>query len=169
MTVILGVLLGILVVRLWQLQVLQGGSYLRQSEENRVRDYALAAPRGIIYDRKGRPLVTNRPAFTVAVLPLELRNASIVISQLASILGMRPEEIKGRIDTNPRPFELVRIKRDVGPGAVAMIEENRLDLPGVIILPEPMRAYVHGGMAAHALGYLGEIDPDELAARRLEG
>src|SRR5437016_1594566 len=170
LNLIIGMLVGILVVRLWQVQVLQGASYLRQSEENRIRDYTLTAPRGIIYDRKGRPLVRNRPAFTVAVLPLELRNPLQVIQRLASILTMPPEEITARIDRNrPRLFEPVRIKRDAGPHAVAMIEENRLDLPGVIILPEPVRDYVHGKMAAHVLGYLGEIDPTELAARQVEG
>ncbi len=170
LNLIIGMLVGILVVRLWQVQVLQGASYLRQSEENRIRDYTLTAPRGIIYDRKGRPLVRNRPAFTVAVLPLELRNPPQVIQRLASILTMPPEEITARIDRNrPRLFEPVRIKRDAGSHVVAMIEENRLDLPGVIILPEPVRDYVHGKMAAHVLGYLGEIDPTELAARQVEG
>ncbi len=164
---IIGVLLGILVVRLWQIQVLQGAAFLRQSEENRVRDYTLAAPRGIIYDRKGRPLVTNRPSFTVAVLPLELQDPDIVVPRLAAILGVTPEEITARIAGNrPRPFEPVRIKRDVGSSVVAMVEENRLDLPGVIILSEPVRYYLHGKMAAPVLGYLGEIDPEELATRR---
>lgn len=170
LNVIIGMLVGILVVRLWQVQVLQGASYLRQSEENRIRDYTQTAPRGIIYDRKGRPLVSNRPAFTVAVLPLELRNSAQVIQRLAAILAMTPEEVKIRIDSNrPRLFEPARIKRDVGANVVAMIEENRMDLPGVIILPEPMRYYLHGKMAAHVLGYLGEIDPDELSARQVEG
>ncbi len=170
LNLIIGLLIGVLGVRLWQVQVLQGASYLRQSEENRIRDYTIAAPRGIIYDRKGRPLVTNRPSFTVAVLPLELRDPRVVIQRLASILAVAPEEIKARIDANrPRPFEPVRVKRDVGPRIVAMLEENRLDLPGVIILAEPVRYYLHGKIAAHVLGYLGEIDPDELAARRGEG
>ncbi len=170
LNLIIGLLIGILGVRLWQVQVLQGTSYLRQSEENRIRDYTIAAPRGIIYDRKGRPLVTNRPSFTVAVLPLELQDPRVVIQRLASILAVAPDEIKARIDANrPRPFEPVRVKRDVGPAVVAMIEENRLDLPGVIILAEPVRYYLHGKIAAHVLGYLGEIDPDELAARRDEG
>jgi len=170
LNIIIALLIGILAVRLWQVQVLQGAAFLRQSEENRIRDYTIAAPRGIIYDRRGRPLVTNRPAFTVAVLPLELRNPSVVIPRLASILAVPPEEIKSRIDANrPQPFEPVRIKRDVGPAVVARIEENRLDLPGVIILAEPVRYYLHGKIAAHVLGYLGEIDPDELAAHRGEG
>lgn len=163
-------LIGVLVVRLWQIQVLQGAQYLRQSEENRIRDYTIAAPRGVIYDRKGRPLVSNRPSFTVAVLPLELTRPAQVLPRLAAILGLPQEEIESRIHSNrARPFEPVRIRRDVGAAAVAQIEENRLDLPGVIILAEPVRHYLHGEIGAHVLGYVGEISEAELAPRRDQG
>lgn len=170
LSAIIAVLTGALGVRLWQVQVLQGAHYLRLSEENRIRDYTLAAPRGIVYDRRGRPLVTNRPSFTVAVLPLELRDSETVLSRLGPILSMTPGDIRARIDANrTRPFEPVRVKRDVGTRVVAMIEENRLDLPGVIILAEPVRHYLHGKVAAHLLGYLGEISEDELTGRRSDG
>lgn len=170
LNIIVAGLIGMLAVRLWQVQVLQGAYYLRLSEENRIRDYTIAAPRGIIYDRKGRPLVTNRPSFTVAVLPLELGDPATILPRLARILGATPEAIQARIEANrTRPFEPVRVKRDVGTNIVAMIEENRLDLPGVIILAEPVRHYLQGKMTAHIMGYLGEIDEAELAARRSEG
>ena len=170
LTAIIAVLIGVLVVRLWQLQVLQGARYLRQSEENRVRDYTVIAPRGVIYDRRGRPLVSNRPSFTVAVLPLELRRRDEVLANLSAILDLSVEEILARIAANrDRPFEPVRIRRDVGTRVVTMIEENRLDLPGVIILGEPVRHYLYATLAAHALGYLGEIGEAELAARRDQG
>lgn len=163
-------LLGVLVVRLWQIQVLQGAHYLRQSEENRIRDYIITAPRGVIYDRKGRPLVSNRPAFTVAVLPLELTRPGAVLPHLAEILGTPLEEIQARLQTNgARPFEPVRIKRDVSEAVVARIEENRLDLPGVIILAEPVRHYLYREMGAHVLGYVGEISEAELRQRRPQG
>lgn len=167
---IIAALIGVLVVRLWQLQVLQGAQYLRQSEDNRIRDYTVVAPRGVIYDRKGRPLVSNRPSFTVAVLPLELRRPEEVLANLAAILDVPVEEIQARIAANrERPFEPVRIRRDVGPRVVTMLEENRLDLPGVIILAEPVRDYLYGTLAAHALGYVAEINEAELAARRDQG
>src|SRR3989442_12428506 len=86
LNLIIGMLVGILVVRLWQVQVLQGASYLRQSEENRIRDYTLTAPRGIIDDRKGRPLALNRPSFTVSGLPTDLNNPPQAIQRLASSL-----------------------------------------------------------------------------------
>ncbi len=169
LSLIIAIATGILVGRLWQIQVLQGTAYLRQSEENRIRDYVLTAPRGIVYDRKGRPLVTNRPSFTVAMLPLELRRPAEVMATLAPMLGMTPGEIRARIESSrARLFEPVRVKRDVGTRVVAMIEENRMDLPGVIILAEPVRYYLHGKMTAHVMGYIGEIDEDELKARKIE-
>src|SRR5437773_11901191 len=112
LNLIIGMLVGILVVRLWQVQVLQGASYLRRSEENRIRDYTLTAPRGIIYDRKGRRLVRNRPGCTVAVLPLELRNSTPVIQRLASTRPISPQETTARIDRSqprlPAPLRLTR-------------------------------------------------------------
>ena len=166
LSIIIAALIGVLAVRLWQVQVLQGAWYLQQSEENRVRDYTIPAPRGIVYDRKGRPLVSNRPSFTVAVLPLELRHTDEVLANLSAILDLPVEEIQSRIAASrDRPFAPVRIRRDVGPRIVTMIEENRLDLPGVIILAEPVRHYLYGTLAAHVLGYVSEIDEAELAAR----
>lgn len=166
LSIIIAALIGVLVVRLWQVQVLQGAWYLQQSEENRVRDYTIPAPRGIIYDRKGRPLVSNRPSFTVGVLPLELRRQDEVLANLSAILDLPVEEIQSRIAANrDRPFAPVRVRRDVGPRIVTMIEENRLDLPGVIILAEPVRHYLYGPLGAHALGYVSEIDEAEIAAR----
>lgn len=167
---VLAVLAAVLLVRLWQVQVLQGGYYLRLSEENRIREYSIPAPRGVIYDRRGRPLVTNRPSFTVAVLPLEVRSPQVVLPRLARILGLSVHELQAKIDANRiRPFEPVRIKRDVGTPMVTVIEENRLDLPGVIILAEPVRSYLLGKVGAHVLGYVGEINQEELAAHEAEG
>lgn len=161
------VLMAVLVGRLWQLQVLQGTQFLRLSEENRIRDYTITAPRGIIYDRKGQPLVSNRPSFTVAILPLELTSPGQVLPRLAALIGMPVAEIRARIDAaRERPFEPVRIRRDVGAAVVAKIEENRLDLPGVIILAEPVRHYLYGEMGAHLFGYVGEVSEAELAERR---
>lgn len=167
---IITALMAVLVGRLWQLQVLQGTQFLRLSEENRIRDFTITAPRGVIYDRKGRPMVSNRPSFTVAILPLELTEPAQVLPRLAALIAVPIEEIRGRIDAaRKRPFEPVRIRRDVGAAVVAKIEENRLDLPGVIILAEPVRHYLYGPIGAHLFGYVGEVDERELAERRDQG
>lgn len=152
--------------RLWSLQAIQGDYYRGLSEQNRIRDFAVPAPRGVIYDRRGQPLVTNRAAFTVSVLPMEVRQPGRLADALAALLGMDREEILARIEAGRRrPFEPVPLRRDVGKPVVLAIEENRMDLPGVVIQAEPVREYLQQSFAAHALGYLGEITGDELRAK----
>jgi penicillin-binding protein 2 len=156
----------ILTGRLWSLQAVQGPYYLQLSEQNRMRDLALPAPRGVIYDRRGRPLVTNRAAYSVGVLPMEVSDPGRLAGALGPILGMDSEEIVARIEAGRRrPFEPVLMRRDVSKTAVVTIEEHRLDLPGVIVQAEPVREYLVPGLAAHALGYLGEVTEEELRVR----
>ncbi|MDQ7859786.1 MAG: penicillin-binding protein 2 [Armatimonadota bacterium] len=152
--------------RLWQLQAIEGSRYLELSEQNRIRDYVVPAPRGVIFDRRGQPLVTNRASFTVALLPMEVRDPPRVAAALARVLDVDAAEILARLaEGRKRPFEPVRLRRDADRRVVVAIEENRLDLPGVVIQAEPVREYLHGALAAHALGYLGEITEAELRTR----
>ena len=173
LTVLLAVIGGLFVVlalRLWQIQVVQGEYFLRLSEENRLRISSLPAPRGLIKDRRGRPLTFNRPAFTVSLLPTEIRHPAQVIPQVAAKLGMSPAEVTARLDAaRDRPFEPVRLRRNVPKEVIAAIEEDRMDLPGVLVQVEPVRQYPYGTLAAHMLGYLGEINDRELQDRRSEG
>lgn len=168
---VIGGLLLVLAVRLWQIQIVQGEYFLRLSEENRIRITSMVAPRGLIKDRRGRPVILNRPAFTVYLLPTELRNPDQVIPEVARPLGMTRSEVEAKLAAavRDRPFDPVLLRRDVPKAVVAALEENKIDLPGVLIRVEPVRDYVHGTLAAHLLGYLGEIDDRELAALRGQG
>ncbi len=160
------VLLLVLEARLWSLQAIQGPHYLQLSEQNRLRDIVIPAPRGVIYDRRGQPLVTNRPAFTVSVLPMEVRDPQRLADALAPVLGMDRGEILARLAAGrKRRFEPVALRRDATKAVVMTVEENRLDLPGVIVQAEPARDYLLGGLAAHALGYVAEVTEDELKTR----
>jgi len=152
--------------RLWSMQAIDGGRYLELSEQNRLRDYKVPAPRGVIYDRRGHPMVTNRPAFTVGVLPMEVSNPQGLATLLAPMLGVERDEMLARLEAGRvRPFEPVALRRDVPKSAVMTVEERRLDLPGVIVQAEPVREYLLGGLGTHALGYLGEITEEELRSR----
>jgi penicillin-binding protein 2 len=173
LTVLLAVIGGLFVVlalRLWQIQVVQGEYFLRLSEENRLRISSVAAPRGLIKDRRGRPLTINRPAFTVSLLPTEIRHPTQVITRVAAKLAMSPAEVTAKLEAaKDRPFEPVRLRRNVPKEVIAAIEEDRMDLPGVLVQVEPVRQYPYGTVAAHVLGYLGEINDRELQDRRSEG
>lgn len=154
--------------RLWSLQAIDGGRYLEMSEQNRLRDYKVSAPRGVIYDRGGHPLVTNRPAFTVSVLPMEVSDPQQLASHLAPILGIERDELTARLEAGrARPFEPVALRRDAPKSVVMTVEERRLDLPGVIVQAEPVREYLFGSLGTHAIGHLGEITEEELRAKPL--
>jgi len=166
LTVVLLALFALLEGRLWLLQAIQGPHYLRLSEQNRLRDYVVPAPRGVVYDRRGQPLVTNRAAFTISVLPMEVREPERLADRLAPVLGLDRTEILTRLAAGRRrPFEPVALLRDASKAIVMTVEEHRLDLPGVIVQAEPVRDHLQGELAAHAIGYLGEITEDELRVR----
>ncbi|MGH2404835.1 MAG: penicillin-binding protein 2 [bacterium] len=159
-------LLMVLEMRLWSMQAIQGPHYLLLSEQNRLRDYVIPAPRGVIFDRHGQPLVNNRAAFTVSVLPMEVKDPQRLADALAPVLSMDRGEILARLAAGRRRrFEPVALRRDASKAVVMTIEENRLDLPGVIVQAEPARDHLAGRLAAHALGYLGEVTEEELKSR----
>jgi penicillin-binding protein 2 len=168
--VVIGAMLAVLVIRLWQVQLVQGDYYLKLSEENRLRVTPVAAPRGALVDRTGHTLVANRPAFTVALMPLEVRHPRAEAYALGKTLGMDPADILARLAAGrDRPFEPVRLKRDVSPDVIGAIEEGQLDLPGVLVEVEPVRQYLYHTMAAQIFGYVGEINEQELRRLRSAG
>ncbi len=167
---VIAVLLGTLAIRLWQVQLVGGDYFLRLSEENRVRITNVAAPRGVILDQRGRPVVANRPAFTVAVVPREMRDLPHEIPTLAHLLNMPAAEIERKLsEIRDRPVSSVRLRRDAPKEIVAAIEESQMDLPGVVVQVEPIRDYLHRALAAQLLGYLGEISDRDLRALKGRG
>lgn len=164
------VLLAALVGRLWQLQIVRGEEYAALADGNRLRRLAITAPRGIIKDRHGQVLADNRLAFTVSVVPGGLqKDAERVVATLADILQVDVGTIQEALMGTERqyPYEPIRIVRDVPPEVVVAIEENRIDLPGVILEREPARRYPAGEAAAHIVGYLLLATPEDL--RSFEG
>lgn len=167
--IIVFLIISVLIGRLAILQMIQGKSYALQADDNRIRLMPITAPRGTFYDRNGTLLVTNRPGFTVSLVPISGPITDDVIIKLASILDMKPEEIKKKIAQQENPLEPVRIKNDVGPEIVTKIEERRNQLEGVVIEVQAVRNYINNEMAAHLFGYVGEISESELEKAKNEG
>ncbi len=161
---------GLVGLRLWQLQVIQGDYYAQLADSNRLRVHRVAAPRGLILDRRGRPLVTNRPAFSVSLLPMALEAPHKVLRELSPILGVPEVDLWAKLEQGrSRPFEPVRVRRDVGIRVVTVLEERRHELRGVVVEAEPVRVYPYGPVGAHVLGYLGEVSAQELELLRPRG
>lgn len=158
---------GLLVLRLYYLQIVRGPYFRHLAEENRVSLIRVRAPRGIIYDRYGNVLVTNRPSFSVSLDLNNVRALPGTLDRLSVALGLDRDELarKVRVVEPYRRFEPVRIKDDVSRQEVATLESLRYEHPGVLIEVEPRRSYPFGTLAAHVLGYVGQINVAELKTR----
>ncbi|PYN35760.1 MAG: penicillin-binding protein 2 [Candidatus Rokuibacteriota bacterium] len=161
----------IIVGQLWYLQVLEGGRFLDASDKNRIRIRPIAAPRGILFDRHGTPLVDNRPAFTLSLIPRELPRESAsrdaVLGRVASLLRIPYQELQDAVArVQLDSFLPVRVRRGLTLGDVAKVEEWKLELPGVIAEVEPQRVYPTSRFAAHLLGYVREANDDQLRQGR---
>ncbi len=155
----------VLFIRLWQLQILKGKEYKDLSENNRIRLRKVLPLRGRILDRKGRVLATNRPSFSVTVIPEDVLDIRKLSKRLSSLLGMDAKAISQKITANGRsPFQPVYIKRDISWEELSRVKALLMDMPGVQVVVEPIRTYPYGELAAHLLGYVGEVDRKELAA-----
>ena len=157
----------VIIGQLWYLQVLEGGHFRDASDKNRLRVRPIAAPRGILFDRHGAPLVDNRPAFTLSLIPREIDKPDVILGRVASLLRIPYEDLVdayGRV--SPDSFVPVRVRRGLTMEEVAKVEEWKLDLPGVIVEVEPQRAYPNSRFAAHLLGYVREANDEQLKQGR---
>ncbi len=161
----------VLLLRLWFLQLIRGETYRNLSENNRIRLEDIASTRGIIYDRHGRILVDNRPAFKLAVVPEDIRDFQKTLYQLSSTLEVDETQFMEKVRHAPKgaPFRPILLARDMTRDQVAAVETQRFHLPGVMVQIEPRRSYERPSFAAHLIGYLGEIEEAQLKDRRYRG
>ena len=162
---------GVFVARLFQLQIIEGADLRRRSERNSVRTLRLEAPRGDVLDRHGRTLVATRPAFGVQIIPHDLRRADATYAALAMLLDTDAAELRERVG-EPRGrkrFQPVRLAGDLLYDRRVRLESHLFALPGVMTDVQPRRHYLAGELAAHLLGTIGEIQRDQLATRRYAG
>ena len=162
------VIVAILISRIGYLQVYEGDYYARLADGNRIRLIPAMAPRGTFYDRNGEILVTNRPGFTVSLLPLTAPISEDVVARLSALLHVPVSDIQTKIKAHSG-FDPIRIKNDVGPEILTIIEEQKSSYPGVVIEVQPIRNYLYKEQAAHTFGYVSEINDEELEKRKDEG
>ena len=168
LSVVIVLIIAVLIGRAGYLQVYDGELYARLAEGNRIRIIPAEAARGTFYDRTGELLVTNRPGFAVSLLPLTEPVSPEVIARVSKLIHVPIAEIQQKIDTHVG-FDPIRIKTDVLPDIVTLIEEQKDDYPGVVIEVLPIRDYIYGEYAAHVFGYVSEINEEELERRKNEG
>ena len=168
MTLFVLVVFGVLILRLWFLQIVNGRIYRTSSENNRIHLRSIPPFRGIIFDRDGEILVGNRPSFDLCTIPEEVQNREDLFRRLNHLIGLDPKLAAQKLAQAPRryPFRPVSLKIDITRDELALIETHRFNLPGVIIKARPLRHYLYENLLSHFIGYLGEISEKELKSGR---
>lgn len=163
LTIFVIAICAVLMLRLYQLQLLYHVELDKKSEENSVRALVKDPIRGYIYDRFGKLIVDVGPAYSVTLVPAEFEKRNIGL--LSSILQMDPQTLEERIARARvySPFIPARIKRDVDMKTLAAIEEHMTKLRGVSFQVESKRVYPTRAHASHLLGYRREISDAQLS------
>lgn len=156
--------------RLIQLQLLEHGRWQGEAQSNITKRITLPATRGILRDREGRVVADNRPAYSVYVSPQQLQPDEA--ERLAVLLQLTPSEtqaFKLRLAAVParRRSRTLRMFEEISRDQYAAVETHKHELPGVYTVVVPVRTYPYGAIGAHAVGFLNEVNADDL--RRLRG
>jgi len=153
-----------LVVRLVQLQVVEQKEYGKESDKNSIKKITEIPARGLIYDRMGKVIVDNRPAYTLTITPFQFDKH--LIDEVASLVGIEAEEIKQLLSKakGTNRFNPVIITRDLDFKTISFIEENRDRLKGVGYQVQSLRSYPNKFRGSHIFGYNAEISEKQLAA-----
>ncbi len=159
-------------LRLFQLQVVNGDRNRELADTNRIRLVPKRPARGTIFDRNGKILAGSRLSHTVSIWPIALPRDqwSTVVERLSTVLSIPPEEIQQRLEqAGYESIESITIARGISPAQATALAEYTNELPGVRLEAEAVRNYPSGDLAAHVIGYTGELTDEQLADRREQG
>jgi len=161
----------VIICRLFYLQILNYPHYRAQSDSNSLRLITERPPRGIITDRKGVVLATNVPTYTLFLVPADVQTHGPALQNLRRLLEEPLPVLEDLVASRKyrRKFEPIRLRTHLTQDLIDRIQEHLHDLPGVYIQMEPERLYPFGARTGHILGYIGEINDEELFRLRKDG
>lgn len=169
------VLLAVGLLRLWQLEILNGDDYLQQANDNRIAEIRVQPPRGKVVDRNGKVLVSNRTRNELRVTPVELPSPGpelrSELSGLSQVTGISYRSLKRKLQPENAdvPGGAVVLSQDLGLEKVFYLRENRDRFPGVDVERVFVRDYPRGYLAAHLFGNVGEVTAEQLKLPRYRG
>ena len=164
------VVIGTLGAAFFRTQVLRHAQYTLESEQNRLREVPLPAPRGIIYDRTGQVIAENLPGYTVSLLAPGADSLRAALRRLSGTIPLTAAQMDLAVRRFRRaPNRPAVILADASFDVVSVLEEHRIDFPGLIIQASPKRYYPDGAAVASFVGYTGEITEAELARDAYRG
>jgi len=157
--------MGVLIFGFWQLQVVQSAHYADLANKNRIKEIRLVAARGKIYDRNRKLLADNRPSYNIIYTRENSPNTTEqTIAALVNGLGMSAEDLNQKINRKRKDplYQPITLKEDAGTGDVAFVMAHAYEMPEVSVEYQPRRLYRESQVAAHALGYIGEVSEAQL-------
>lgn len=164
LSVLVAAVLAVVTVRLYYLQIIRHKEFAELADRNRIRIHRMPALRGLVFDVHHRPLVDTRPSFEAVMVPEDTRNLRQTVGRLEGYLGQ--DNIAGKLseaeDDGRPPFEPVTVEEHLDWQQVVALETHQLQLPGVSLEVMPQRHYIYGPVAAHLLGYVGEVTLNDL-------
>ncbi|MGH9339189.1 MAG: penicillin-binding protein 2 [Acidobacteriota bacterium] len=154
----------VLLGRLWQLTIIEFQHFEQLAERNRVRMVPLIAPRGLVYDRDGRVLVDNVQSVNLVLYRDDISNPSETIDFLTAALQLEPEAVQERLDAakNYSVYQPLVIKENLSLEEISYVLSHQVEHPEIGIVKQPRRSYRYGELAAHVLGYVGEVSSAQL-------
>ncbi len=155
---------GLLLARLWYLQVYKGEQLHQFSIQNRLRKEVVWAPRGMIHSRDDQLLVDNIPRYDAILTPQYLLEKEVTLEKLHKILMLEPGSIEKLLkkNQNQATYRPITIKKNIGFEELAQIESLNAELPGVSVQTFISREYKDKEVGAHLLGYISEISQQQL-------
>ncbi len=161
----------LLLARMWYLQILKGKEHYEFSNQQSLRQEKIPAPRGIIFDRYGVPLIDNIPAFDITLIPQFIKDKEKVSGEVAKLLDLEEASILEALHKakNEPPFQPVIIKANASRDEIARAEANLLEIPALEIQVGIKRMYLYREIGSHVLGTLGQINESELQTFKVKG
>jgi penicillin-binding protein 2 len=166
--------------RLFQMQVLNGTLYADRAAAARTVDMPIKAPRGLVFDRTGRPVAINVPSWTVDAIPADMPTSeearAAMLTRVAKTVGAQVKTLSDRLKAyRGSPYDHVPLLRDVTRDQALILSEAADDLPGIVVEVDPVREYldeagkVDGSLLAHILGYTGPVNEEQLKTLAAQG
>ena len=160
-----GILFLYLIYKTFSLQVSSFTDYELASLENKTREFLVQPRRGIIYDRNGKIIVNNKPSYNLILSPERVDDINILISAIKEFINLSDAEIKNINDSFPNKKKLNRevvIKRNLTEEEIARFEVRNYKFPNVQIAERYSRENLYPYLFSHSIGYVGNLDEDEL-------
>lgn len=158
------IVLGVLIARMMQLQVVQHNHFTTLSKDNRVKLVPQPPTRGLIYDRNGVLLAQNRPAYSLEMVPEQVDDITLTLEQLGQVIPISEDDMKRfrRLKKRKRRFDSVPIRTNLSIEEAASFAVVRHQFPGVDVKAQLLRHYPYRDATAHVLGYVGRVSKKDL-------